>query len=216
MKRILSMLLTAVLVLAVLTACGKAPETANADPGSAPASFDPSHVKTMGDVFLYEDKDQPHEGFTEKHFVFVFQVDGNYYRAVAELPQDVSEAIWSIHFFEEDRDQKVKDLVSPLAVLSLENLTEQIPAQAQLDSYAGKTGQDLFDEGWTYWYYNLDEMEAGMNYGPFSYVVTFDYDGEPMVNSDDFDFYEEFKDLTVRSVRYEGLGDATDIMEELG
>ena len=37
--------------------------------------------------------------------------------------------------------------------------------------------------------------------------------GEPLENDDDFDFYENFKDLKIRSVTYEGLGDATDIGE---
>ena len=57
--------------------------------------------------------------------------------------------------------------------------------------------------------YNLEDMEAGLYHGPFSFNVKFAYDGEQMENTDDFDFYEEFKDLKVSSVTYEGLGDAS-------
>lgn len=216
MKRILSMLLMTVLVLSLLAACGGGDPDGNAAAPAGKGAFDPAAVKTMEDVFPYEDPDQQHEGFTEKHYVFVFRADGNWYRAVADLPQDVSDTVWAIDFFDENRDQKIRDLVSPLAVRSLENLSEQIPAQEELDRYIGKTGRDLFDEGWTYWYYNLDDLEAGLEHGPFRYRVLFEYEGEPMVNSDDFDFYEEFRDLVVLSVTYDGIGDATDIMEELG
>ena len=52
-----------------------------------------------------------------------------------------------------------------------------------------------------------EDMEAGLDHGPYSYIVTFEYDGEQMVNSDDFDFYEEFKDLPVKSITFERIGD---------
>ena len=45
----------------------------------------------------------------------------------------------------------------------------------------------------------------------FAYIVKFAYDGEPMVNSDDFDFYKAFKDLPVTSVTYDGIGDAANM-----
>ena len=212
MKRILSMLPLAILVLSLLAACGRGNPDGTADASAGSGAFDPAAVKTMGDVFACEDPDHQ-EGFSEKQYVFVFRAGGNWYRAVADLPQDVSDTVWAIDFFDENRDQKIRELVSPLAVRSLENLSEQIPAQEELDRYVGKTGRDLFDEGWTYWYYNLDDLEAGLEHGPFRYRVLFEYEGEPMVNSDDFDFYEEFRDLVVLSVTYDGIGDATNIGE---
>lgn len=213
MKKILSMLLMTVLVLSLLAACGRAVPGGAASAPADSGSFDPAAVKTMGDVFSYEDPEQQRESYSETYYVFVFQADGNWYRAVADLPQDVSETLWAIDFFDENRDQKIRDLISPLAVRSLENLSEQIPAQEELDGYVGKTGQILFDEGWTYWYYNLDDMEAGLYHGPFSYKALFEYDGEPMENTDDFDFYEEFKDLVILSVTCDGIGDAANIDE---
>ncbi|MBR1454413.1 MAG: hypothetical protein IJ593_07185, partial [Lachnospiraceae bacterium] len=67
---------------------------------------------------------------------------------------------------------------------------------------------ELFDNDWTYSYYNLEDMEAGLNHGTFSYAVRFNYDGPQMINSDDFDFYKEFADLTIKSVTVSGIGDA--------
>ena len=209
MKKTVSLVLAVAAVFLMLAACGPS-GSSRAEESSASGTFDPAQLKTMADVFVYEDPDEPNEAYTDTDYVFVFQVDGEYYRAVAQLPEEVSAALWEIDFFDEDRDQKVKDLISPLEV-TVENLSEQIPGQEELDKLVGKTGQELFDDGWDYWYYNLEDMEAGMNYGPFSYVVRFAYDGEPMENTDDFDFYEEFKDLPVLSVTYDGIGDATNL-----
>lgn len=235
MRRNIALFLVLLMTLSVLTACNSsgtgsqpaettaaaetttaetaaadgAEESAAADAGAAD-TFDPAKASTMGDVFAYVGENSQQEGYTETHYVIAFEAEGVTYRAIAELPEDVSKALWEIDFEDEDKDQKTKDLVSPLEA-KIENLTEQIPSQEELDKYIGKTGQELFDEGWSEWYYNLEEMEAGMYYGLFDYAVRFEYDGEPMVNSDDFDFQENFKDLKVSSVTYQGLGTATDV-----
>lgn len=204
MKRLVSLVLAVLMVMALLTACSA--------PDSSTGTFDPSQLKTMKDVFAASGGESNQEGFTETDYVYVMEVDGVYYRAVAKLPKDVSEKIWEIEFDDAKRDKKVKDLVSPLEVISVENLSEQIPPQEELDKLIGKTGQELFDDGWgDNWYYDLEDMTAGLNHGPFGYNVKFEYDGEPMENTDDFDFYEAFKDLKVASVTYEGLGDATNL-----
>lgn len=176
-----------------------------------PEIFDPAKVKIMDDIFSYEDKEECQVAYTEEKYIYVFQADDIYYRAVAELPEDVSDALWALDFFDADHDQKVSELISPLEIASLDNLTEMIPDQKELDQLIGKTGRDLFEDGWTYSYYNLADMEAGMDHGPFEFIVRFEYEGEQMVNSDEFDFYEEFKDLPVFSVTYDGLGDAAEL-----
>ena len=50
-----------------------------------------------------------------------------------------------------------------------------------------------------------------MNHGAFAYTVKFEYKGKQMQNTDDFDFYDKFKNLKVSSVKFEGLGDATNL-----
>ena len=218
MKRTLSLVLALAMVVCVLAACGGSGSAGGsgssaAETESSAAAFDPAQMKTMGDVFALVGEDSQQEGCSETHYVIVFEKEGVIYRAIAELPQDVSEKIWAIDFEVEDRDQQVKDLVAPLDA-KIENLTEQMPSQEELDKYVGKTGQDLFDEGWYEWYYNLEDMEAGMNYGMFSYMVKFEYDGPQMENTDDFDFQANFKDLKISSVTCEGVGDATTVDEE--
>lgn len=203
MKKLFSLGLALVVAIFVFTGCIKFGN-------SGTSKFDPEQLKTMKDVFAYADSENSNEGYNEKKYVFAFSVDGIYYRAVAELPEDISAEIWKIDFSDEKKDQKVKDLVSPLEA-KIENLSDQIPSQDELNKLVGKVGQELFDNGWTYWSYNLVDMEAGMNHGAFNYTVKFEYKGKQMQNTDDFDFYDKFKDLRVSSVKFEGLGDATNL-----
>ena len=193
----------------LLCGCGQAKKEESAS--SAATGFDPAAMKTMGDVFTYTKGEFSQEDYTETYYLVVFDAEGNYYRASTDLPKDVSDALFAIDFDDENKAEKVMELVSPLEVKALENLTEMMPSQEELNKYVGKTGKDLFDEGWEYSYYNLDDMEAGMYYGPFEYKVVFDYSGEPMVNSDDFDFYEKFKDIPVKSVECIGIGNASNL-----
>ena len=217
MKKMVSLLAAFVLMVAMFTACGQSSPAAPAQTGSEAeteasgkaGTFDPSQIKTMADVFEWAPEEVIQESYNLEDYAFIIEVDGVYYRAIAHMPQDVSDAVWAVEYDDENADQKVRDLIAPLEVASFENLSEQIPPQEELDKLVGKTGQELFDDDWTYWSYNLEDMEAGLYHGPFSFNVKFAYDGEQMENTDDFDFYEEFKDLKVKSVTYEGLGDAS-------
>ncbi len=209
MKKTLALGLALVAVLMALTACTKTEPSGAGQ--SAPSGFAAS-LKTLADVYAVSADGETQEGYSETKYVYVFQVNGVYYRAVAQLESDVSKELWDIEYGE-DQEQKIQALLGPVAVERVENLSEQIPSQEELDKLVGKTGQELFDDGWSYYYYNLEDMETGLYHGPFSYTVCFDYDGEPMENTDDFDFYAEFKDLTVSSVTFSGLGDATNLDE---
>jgi len=211
MKKFATMVLILAALFLALTGCSRTEKketvTETAAETVTTGTFDPSQAKTMGDLLVYEEKGDYQEAFSDKKFVLVFNADGIFYRAEADLTKEAADIVWGEEY-DEERDQKVRKAIAALEVKSIENLSERIPKQEELDKLIGKTGQELFDDGWTYWSYNLIDMEAGMVHGTFSYDVRFKYDGEPMVNSDDFDFYKEFKDLPVISVTYAGLGDA--------
>ena len=191
--------LTVALLLAV-SGSSKAETT----PEPSPQATAMSEFKTMGDVFAFE---SGNNGYTEKYFGYVFEKDGIIYRAIAELPTDVSEAIWAVDFFDEHRDEKVREMVAPLPITQLDNLTEQIPAQEELNALIGKTGQELKDEGWIISAWQLDDMTFTMEYGPFAYTVVME--GEYTANENyDFDEDTDFGPLKVKSVTYYGIGDA--------
>ena len=125
----------------------------------------------------------------------------------------MSKALWDLDW-DEERDAKEMELLQSVPIRTVENLSEMAPSQEEIDQWVGKTGQDLFDAGWTYWYYDLETMKAGMDYDAFQYDVQFEYDGEPLENDDDFDFFETFADLTVASVTYTGIGNNATNIEE--
>ncbi len=217
MKRVLLLTLIIMLVMLPLASCGQNGSgqegAAESGPEAGPA-LDPSEIKTMGDVFACTDGETYSEGFTENYYACVIDVGGVYYRAVAKMPEDVSKELWALDYDDEDRDQKQRDLISPLEPEKFENLTEMMPSQEELDEkYVGKTGQDLFDEGWTYNFYNLEDMEAGFDGDLFSYTVRFEYDGPQMENTDDFDFEKEFSGLKIASVTCDGVGQGATTVE---
>ena len=217
-KSILPLLLAACMLL-TLAACGAGGQETGASAAQksaeAPASEAPPAVipvptpeaedagfRTMADVFAYDLTDS---SFSEELYVCVFEADGTYWRAVAELPADVSETIRALDFFDRSYDSLVREAVAPLDILRLDNLTESIPSQEELDTLAGRNVQELVDRGWYYWSWNMGEKVLGMYCGPFSYLVTFD--GTPE-DPESFDASQSGA-LTVRSVQYNGIGDAT-------
>lgn len=206
MKKIGSLIAAVCMLLLLLTACGQ--QAATESSAAAPAHFDPAQVETVADLLPFlHNSEESQTSANETRYIMAFKADDVYYRAVAEMPEGMYDKISDVEY-DDDHDATVEKMLSPLKVQSVENLNDKIPSQEELDKLVGKTGQELFDNGWTYWYYDLSEMKAGLYGGLFAYDVVFDYDGEPMENTDDFDFYEEFKDLKVKSVTFYGLGDA--------
>lgn len=195
-------LLTAACLLCTMAACGSS--KTEAAPSPAAAAEAPA-FQTMGDVFAYESMNS---GNSETKYVYVFEKDGVIYRAVAELPANVSETIWNLDFFDEHYDEKVLEAVAPLPIAQLDNLTERIPAQAELDALIGKTGRELMDDGWTISGWQLDDMEFTLDHGSFAYTVVMEGDYTPNENYD-FDEEVDFPPLKVKSITYAGIGDAT-------
>ena len=93
----------------------------------------------------------------------------------------------------------------------MENLSEQIIDQKDLDKLVGKTGKELVEEGWKYnGSYDLGNMNVEMENGPFQYTVTFD--GE--VDEKDYEDYDVEKgtaNMKVTKVKFNTVGDATSV-----
>ncbi len=225
-KAFLTILLMA-MIMTMLAGCGGAGSGSSDDSSSAeePAApvIDVSSLKTMGDVFEATEgaaDDQTSEtgeyaltqsGFTEKQYAYVFKSGDDYYRATADLPKDVSEELWKIDGSDEDGEQKQRQLIAPLEISKMDNLTEGIPSQEELDKLVGTKGQELFDDGWTFSQYNVETMECVMYHDAYAFNITFDYDGEPMKNADDVDPEQVWKDSPVASISYNGIGDAINL-----
>ena len=166
-------------------------------------------AKTMGDVLglpTYA------SSTSERFFAFVFDLGGEIWRAVSYIDADTSKALFDLDFEDPDYDSKYNALTAPLPIDRIENLTEMIPSQEELDAFVGMTGEELLAEGFTLSWYDLEAMEFHMNRGLFEYVVTFE--GEPGPESED-DYEAIVKPLTVTAIRFDRLGDPTaDLWEE--
>ena len=82
-------------------------------------------------------------------------------------------------------------------------------AQEELDKLVGKTGQELFDEGWRSGsFYNTDTLEVWLEYGPFAYAMHFDGEIAPE-DAETFDPYEDLTDKKVLDATFADVGDAT-------
>ena len=207
MKRIMFFLLAAVILLAGCGAGSTGSPAAGSSQGKASgqeAGKDiVDNLKTIGDIKQLDDDMVREEAYFEDFYACVIDVDGTLYRLAADLPEDVSKQIWSIDFEDEDRDEKVNELLKPLEITRKDNFSELIIPQEELDKLVGKTGQDLLDDGWYSGGYNLEDMEFWMYKDPFMYTVVFEGTAEPTEDGDD---NEMIKDLKVKSVTYTSLG----------
>ena len=161
---------------------------------------------------IYElNANQLERGNTEDTFFIVFEKDGIQYRAYADITQEVFDEIMALDFENPEYESKYRIATGNLDIRQIDNLTEMIPLQEELDQWVGKTGKDLHDAGWQEGYgYNLEEMDFFLNYGPFSFMVQFEKDKE-YENSDDFDVWTTIEPLTVVNVTYDGVGNGAEI-----
>ena len=206
MKKTIVCILAVLTALCLFAACGKTPPAGGGD------AVDPASVKTLGDVIALEGKQQEQKGAYENVCIFAFELNGDYWRAIAPLTAEQSEAVFELDWSD---DEKVSALLSPIAVSKTEKLTDQKLSDAEMAALVGKTGAELLDDGFVSGMgHNLDSMEFWMERGPFAYTVVFETE-EKLENTDDFDEEEAIRTLKVKSVSCDGLGAAaTDLPEE--
>ena len=170
-----------------------------------PAAENMADAKTMGDVLAL-----PHYEIAtgETYFAYIFEHDNTMYRAVSFITPEIFDQLFDLDFDDPEYEKAYRELVSPLPVKAIENLTEGMPTQEEAEQYLGKTGQELMDDGWTVQFYNLEDMQFGMYYGPYSYAITFE--GE-VKDPENFDEYTDMGGLTVAAITCDGIGDATNV-----
>ena len=161
-------------------------------------------VKVFGDILAL-----PLYGYSlsDNAIVYAFELNGTVYRAIADLDPDTATALNEAF----GDSQKFNETLAPVEINMVENVTKAIPSQEELDKYVGKTAGELLDNGWSWTYYNLDEMEFGMEHGWFTYVLKLDGKVE---NKDDLDIEAAIRDLKVLSVEYSGVGNGVSDLAE--
>lgn len=221
MKKIISIMLAIVLSVTMLAACGNSgnggsgsgssPEAGSAS--GADAAVDEAAVieslTTLGDAIALESSDTQTAVYDGKA-IYAFKLGDTFYRARASISPEDEQAYMDIDYMNDDYEEQQKSILSPLVIDQIDNLSLQMLDSEELDALAGKTGQELQDAGWICTGHNLDGMEFWMEYGLFVYTVVFD-GIVPESEYETFDDVEDTRTMTVKSVRFNGLGDATNI-----
>ena len=195
----------------MLIGCGKSTGTnTSTDDIKENTPIDVSKLKTIGDIYAVE-PNVKERGNTENTYFIVFEKNDTVYRAYSDLSKEKFDELMALEFDDPDYEKKHIEIAGPLEIRQLDNLTEKIPTQEELDKLVGKTGKDLFDDGWTEGYgYDLNDMNFYLYKGPFCFEVYFEKDKE-YENTDDFDVWETISPLTVKSVNYYGIGNGSEL-----
>lgn len=195
MKKTLALLLCVLLILS-LCACAK------------PAEANPAaDYRTLGDVYADQSAEELQVAYTDWYYVYAFDLGDVPWRAIVSMDEETSDRVWAVEWDDPDRDAKLRELTAPLTIERLENLNEMILPQEELDKLVGKTGKDLFDDGWISVGWDLNNMEFWMEKGPFDYAVICEGKVEDYEDFED----EMMYDFVIKSIRLNGLGDAANL-----
>lgn len=179
------------------------------------AEVDISSLKTLGDVMAIESEGQS-STWNEEHYVYVTNANGAPLRAVVDLTPEIYSQIEELDFLDEEYDQKLNDIIGGLELVSLDDYSDQVPSQEELDALVGKTGQELLDDGFTFSalsMYGGDETVAEYEKDLFRYEITFD--GTVDGDADSFDG-SLVTELPVVSAGFIGLSDEAINPENIG
>ena len=136
MKKTLTILLVALMILS-----GVLSRAAVAEGEKNPEEYG---FKTLGDVL---DCESPASSCYETLYIRIFEKDGVFYRAEAEITSEIFAALFEIDFFDPDKDARTKALLSDLPIRTLYVLSDALLSKTELRRLKGKTGQELLDMG---------------------------------------------------------------------
>ena len=191
MKKVL-ILLCAVLLVGCAKQTAVVPETTADEPEDT--------IVTLGEV-LGEHTELYSSAYDEERYVCVFEKDGAWLRAIANLTPEVYQALRSGG----DADEELASMEAE----DVEDLTAGMPKQSELDRLVGKTGGELLDDGWEIVGHSIynDFESATVFYlvnGLYSYTVSFE---EAISTDGEFIEAEAMRPLTVASVTCDGVSD---------
>lgn len=196
MKKAMAVL-TAALIVCALAGCGS----------GASGTFNMDSYQTIGDVMAL-DTENVQWGTSDSDFIYAIEMNGSYYRFKAEMTPEQEEALMSVDYAEDDYEEQQDKIIAAFVITDRQAVDDLKLSQEQCDAFVGKTGQELFDAGWTTGMgYNLAESEFWLYYGPFCYTVTFE--GEFEESEDIYDDADYILDRTVKAVAFRAAGDMT-------
>ncbi|MBQ8953679.1 MAG: hypothetical protein IJ048_06150 [Clostridia bacterium] len=176
------------IVLAMLMACGF-------------ALADEAELGTLGDYLdLGEDG---LSSYSSTRYVYGYMLDGVPTRVTAEMTEEIYDALWDLEY-DDDYDQNFRALVENLPVVSVEDLSDEMISQDELDAFIGMKGEDMLEQGFELngYSYSDDETIFYMENGLFDYAVEF----EEIIDDEEADPYELVNNMTVKAAWCSGMG----------
>ena len=140
------------------------------------AALDTSSWKTMGDA-LAAQTNELSAGWDDDYYVCVFKAGDSVVRVVAKMTPDAKANIDAVDWSKDDASEKTEEALSPLELVSAEDLTSQLISQDELNKLVGKTGQELVNEGWTFQnYYMYGGEQTGATFVKEDLAYSFIFD----------------------------------------
>ena len=104
---------------------------------------------TVGEVALNFVENTEIVSYSSDIYAFLLNLDGKYYRAIAFPDDDTAQLYETMNESgsQEDRDA-YQDAVNGTKITVFEEITAQPLSKEELDALAGKTLNELFDDGW--------------------------------------------------------------------
>ncbi len=161
-------------------------------------------LETIGDVYAAAGEAGVAYTMSEEQICCAFQADGVPYRVLADMPEGLYAKTDEISFEDENRDEKVKELLSPVVLKEVTDLSDKIPDEKALSALQGKSGEELQNDGYELSGYYAADGKATfyLDKGLFEYEMTAD---EKVEDCDNFEGYEEFPAMTVKTIEWAGL-----------
>lgn len=165
-----------------------------------PAVTDIDDAKTLGDILSCPTYGY---GYNDHIYANVIEINGIIYRVFADMTPELNEKMNSLDFEDEDYQKKQNEILAPLTITKVENLTEAMPSESELAVYAGKEMSELINEGFSCTGYNLEDNICYMERGVFSYLAYFE--GEIKREVDDMN--EAVKAVKVTKLECDSIAD---------
>ncbi len=187
----------AVMMIFTLASCKKEEKTEETE--------ETKELKTVGDAYDIGGIDGMY-GFDSEYFYYVFEDEGTWIRVSAEIDEKIYDDLAAVDVVDDDYAEQICELVSPLEISEVTDLSAGIPSQEELDKLIGKTGQDLIDNGYGYdgAYFGEDSTVYVLNKGDYQFEFTFN---EIVENAEEAYPEEELPALTVKSVQFYGISE---------
>ncbi|MBP3815693.1 MAG: hypothetical protein J6H21_02360 [Firmicutes bacterium] len=199
MKRTIVVLLIALLAIG-LAGCSSSKST--------------DKLETIADAMALE-VDNRMSSYDENHFVLVYTKDGNPTRVIADMTPEKYEALGDINFFDETGDisKELNEFMAGLRITKVEDLSQQILPQEELDKLIGLTGEEVLAQDYEIYghEFTMESTKFSLTKDMFVYAGTFDgiIDEKQYEDPDE----ELIKDLVLTAIEYEDVSYAATELE---